>query len=406
MPTMTTCCALVFAVIAMTPSTLRSEAPSAHERRVVAYFAGWTTMRVADIPADSLSHVIYAFAQIIDGRCALRDAAMALEEPYPDDPPGVTYSGKFRQLQVLKRKHPHLRTLVSVGGWNDSPPFSDAALTDASRQKFARSCAEFVNRYGFDGIDIDWEYPAGGGRDPDKSRPEDTRNFTLLLKELRRQLDEQGDIDQKKYLLTIATPAGPGQYRLIELDQVHPYVDWINLMTYDLAGNWSRQTTFNAPLYAPTDDMPTTQPANRLSVDDAVRAYLAAGVPPEKLVVGVPFYGHAFGGVPDVNHGLFQRHDHKSPRPANDSDGWSYRALAAKYIDKSARRFWNDDAKVPWLYDAAAGIMITYDDPESLRLKAEYVRAHGLGGVMIWELSHDDQQHSLLNALRVGLREP
>jgi chitinase len=389
-------CALAFASLGMAHGFAYDHASVGGPRRVVAYFAGWTTARVADIPADSLTHVIYAFAQIIDGRCALRDAE-----------PDARYSEHFRQLQLLKREHPHLGTLVSVGGWNDSAPFSDAALTDASRQKFARSCAEFVARYGFDGIDIDWEYPAGGGKDPDKARPEDTRNFTLLLKALRHQLDEQGTTDGKTYLLTIATPAGPGQYRLMQLDQVHAYVDWINLMTYDLTGNWSRKTGFNAPLFAPTDDdATTTQPANRLSVDDAVRAYLAAGVPPEKLVVGVPFFGHGFGGVPDVNHGLFQPHDHKTPRPANDSDGWSYRALAAKYIDKSAGRFWHDGAKVPWLYDPASGIMITYDDPQSLRLKAEYVRAHNLGGVMIWELSQDDDRHSLLNALRDGLGEP
>ena len=264
-----------------------ANAPRPGQRRVVAYFAGWSTLRVADIPADSLTHIIYAFAQIIDGRRAATPRWH--REPYPDDPPDVTWSGHFRQLQILKRKHPHLKTLISVGGWNDSPPFSDAAHTDASRQKFARSCADFVSRYGFDGIDIDWEYPGGGGKDPDKSRPEDTRNFTLLLRELRRQLDEQGKTDQKKYLLTIATPAGPGQYRLLELDQVHAYVDWINLMTYDLAGSWSRKTTFHAPLYVPTDDnIKTTQPANRLSVDDAVRGVPGRGGPTGEARRGCP----------------------------------------------------------------------------------------------------------------------
>src|SRR5205823_5679300 len=115
-------------------------------------------------------------------------------------------------LQKLKQKHPHLKTLISVGGWTLSGPFSDAALTEKSRSKLAKSCVAFMLRYGFDGVDIDWEYPGGGGLPGNKSRVEDRQNFTLLLAELRRQLDEQGKGDKKHYLLTIAAPCGPAVY--------------------------------------------------------------------------------------------------------------------------------------------------------------------------------------------------
>jgi chitinase len=354
-------------------------------QRVVGYFAAWAPANgylVGDIPADRLTHVNYAFAVIRDGRCSTHGAG-ALDH--------------FAQLRALKQKHPHLRTLISVGGWADSGPFSDAALTDASRQTFARSCADFIHEHGFDGVDIDWEYPGGGGADKTKGRPADTKNFTLLLADLRRALDEQAKAEggNKHYLLTIAAPASPNQYRRMELARIHKSLDWINLMTYDMAGEWSRLTDFHAPLYGSDDQ------GGAGSADATVRGYLAAGVPPEKLLLGVPFYGRAWAGVKDVNHGLHQPHAAKPPRPPGGG-GFAYRNLVEHYIGKSANRFWDDKAKAPWLFDDKAGVMIAYDDPQSLRLKANYARDHHLGGVMIWELSEDDDRSTLLNT--VGLR--
>jgi chitinase len=281
---------------------------------------------------------------------------------------------------------------VSVGGWADSGPFSDAALTARSRETFARSCADFVRENGFDGVDIDWEYPGGGGMDKTKGRPEDTPNFTLLLAELRGRLDALGKADGRHYLLTIAAPASARQYQRMQLGEIHKLLDWINLMTYDMAGAWSRRTDFHAPLYAADPD------GAGPSADATVRGYLAAGVPPDKLVLGVPFYGRAWGGVKNVDHGLHQPHDGQPPR-APAAGGFSYRALAANYIGKSAKRYWDDRAKAPWLYDEKAGLVISYDDPQSLRLKAAYARDKHLGGLMAWELSEDDERSTLLKAL-------
>ncbi len=352
--------------------------------RVVGYFAEWTDYTADQIPADKLTHINYAFGVIKNGECSIQNEEKALK--------------KFAGLRELKQKHPNVKTLVSVGGWTDSGPFSDAALTPESRAKFAKSCADFVTRHGFDGVDIDWEYPGGGGMDKTKGRPEDTKNLTSLLTELRAQLDAIGKTGGKHYLLTIAAPAGGASSR-IELAKVAQILDFINLMTYDFAGEWSKVTAFNSPLFAAKDD-----PNPRENTASSVETYLKAGVPPQKLCVGVPFYGRAWSGVKDVNHGVFQPHHGKPPRAPGTYGDWSYRGLAANSIDKSGnKRFWNDDAKVPWLFNADTGLFVSYDDPGSIRGKAEYVRDHHLGGVMIWELSEDDEQSSMLNAIRAGL---
>jgi chitinase len=364
---------------------LAASAQAAAGTKVVGYFAGWNGARgyTADkIPAEKLSHVNYAFAVIVDGECAVKDKTGA--------------AANFRELAALKQKHPHLRTLISVGGWGGSGEFSDSALTQPTREKFAQSCALFAHENGFDGVDIDWEYPGGGGAEKGKGRPEDTKNFTLLLAELRRQLDAAGEHDGKHYLLTIAAPAG-GQAKRIELAKIQPLLDFINLMTYDFAGPWDAKTGFNSPLFSPKDA------ADRYNAAGAVQSYLDAGVPPDKLVMGVPFYGRAWTGVKDVDRGLFQPHSGKPAKATGSGDEWTYRSIAEHYVGKTGTRFWHEQAKVPWIYDAKTQLMVSYDDPESLKAKADFVRAHHLGGVMIWELSQDDERGSLLNALHEGL---
>jgi chitinase len=381
----------------------------AAEPRVVGYFAEWGVYgrkyHVSDIPADKLTHVNYAFAKIDNGECAITDRNAAIDRAYPGDKADDgTLRGSFNQLQKLKAKHAHLRTLISVGGWGGSAPFSDTALTEASRARFAKSAVAFITKYGFDGIDIDWEYPVGGGLEKNKARPEDKENFTLLLAELRKELDARGRADGKQYLLTIAAPAGPKTYASMELAKVARLTDWINLMTYDFHGNWSPLTNFNAALYPSKDDPSKDETVRKHSnVDATVKGYLDAGVPADKIVVGVPFYGRGWGGVKNVNDGLYQPHAPAAPRGTAGAGAWNYRDLVANQIGKT-QRHWHEQAKVPWLYDEKTGVMISYDDPESLRLKAEYVKEEKLGGVMIWELSADDKDSSLLGALHGVLR--
>jgi len=377
---------------------------AAAEMRIVGYFVEWgvyqRNFHIKDVPADKLTHLNYAFAKIVNGECALFDSYAAIEKAYPGDKeePGIL-RGSFHQLQLLKKKHPHLKTLISVGGWTLSGPFSDVALTPESRTKFAKSCVVFMKKYGFDGVDIDWEYPVGGGLEGNKNRPEDKQNYTLLLAELRKYLDETGKSDKASYLLTIAAPAGPKTMTYLELDKIHKHLDWINVMTYDFHGSWDTTTHFNAPLH-PIKDDPATDEISReeLNVATATQKYLTAGVPGDKIVIGVPFYGRGWNGVKDVNNGLFQA---KSGIPKGTwEDGvFDYKDLSVNYVGKFTRH-WHEEAKVPWLYDAKSGIMISYDDAESLKHKVAFVKEKKLGGIMFWELSADDAKATLLSAIK------
>ena len=369
------------------------------ELRIVAYYPSWsargaTPYQVTDIPAERITHINYAFANISaeTGQIMLGNPQADTDLVYAGDnhEPRALH-GHFNQLVLLKEKYPHLKTLISVGGWTWSGHFSDAAASEEARRRFARSCAAFAARYDFDGVDIDWEYPASKGMQ--EGRPEDTVNFTLLLAELRRQLDGQSQLDGREYLLTIATPAGPTRVALIEVDRIHPYLDWINVMAYDFAGPGSPLTSFNAPLCALSqskdDDLP------RVHTHAAIQAHLDGGAPPDKVVLGVPFYGKAWKGVLDKNNGLYQPHEGGAELRTG------YRDLVANEL-YGMRRFWHQGAQVPWLYDAEKGIVISYDDPESMRLKGEYARAQGLGGLMFWQVTSDDGEHSLLKALTEG----
>jgi chitinase len=279
--------------------------------------------------------------------------------------------------------------LISIGGWSWSEQFSNVALTEASRQKFVQACIKlYFQKYTgvFDGVDIDWEYPVGGGLKP--GRPADKRNFTLLLAEFRKQLDALGKPDGDHALLTIAAPASPGAYANIELEQIHPYLDWINRMTYDFHGAWDAVTNFNSPLYKSSSDT-TADPIvrDRLNVHAAVQAYLKAGISSKKLIVGVPFYGRGWQGVSSRNYGLYQA----ATGPAQgiwETGVYDYTDIVKNYLPTYTRS-WQAEAKVPWLYNPATGVMIAYEDPESVSVKADYVKEHSLGGIMSWELSND-----------------
>lgn len=398
---------LVSLILVVTVTPISSAQESSLSYKIVGYFTSWSIYArgysVLDLPAGKLTHLNYAFANVSEaGECMVGDEHADTQYLYPGETDDGQLHGNFKQIQLLKQQYPNLKILISVGGWSWSGKFSDAALTAESRQKFAKSCVALMKQYGFDGIDIDWEYPTGGGLDPRAGRPADTANFTLLLAELRAQIDAHARQDGTHYLLTIAAPAGPESYKKLQIDQLHPYLDWINLMTYDFHGGWNTTTNFNAPLYAASDD-PDAANA-RLNADAALQAYLAAGIPPEKLVMGVPFYGRGWSGVADVQHGLYQPVS-GVPDGTWEPGAFDYYDLEAHYLG-TYTRYWHPEAQVPWLYSAEKQVMISYDDPESLGIKAAYVKAHGLGGIMIWELSQDTPANTLLNALWDTLHAP
>lgn len=355
--------------------------PVPNDYKMVGYYTSWSTysnFQVANIDASKLTHLNYAFANISsDGKIALGDSWADIEKSFPGDTVEQPFKGNFYQLVKLKQQYPHLKTLISVGGWSWSEKFSDVALTEESRAIFAESCLQFILKYGFDGIDLDWEYPVAGGEPDNVNRPEDKQNFTLLLKKIRETLDIQSTMDGKTYLVTIAGGAGRGYAANTELNLIHPYVDYIQIMTYDIHGSWDSITGLNAPLYRD----PGTGFVSEWSVHDSVQTYLNNGVPANKLIMGMPLYGRVYNQVNNLNNGLYQ------PFTGGGS-AKSYAELEANYVNKNGYiRFWEADSKVPWLFNGTQ--FISYDDQESIGYKTSYLKSMGLGGAMMWELSHD-----------------
>ncbi|TPE70364.1 chitinase [Halalkalibacterium halodurans] len=401
--------------------------------KIVAYYPSWGAYgrdyQVWDIDASKISHINYAFANICwDGRHGNPDPAgpnpqtwscqdengvidvpngsIVMGDPWIDaqkSNPGDTWDeplrGNFKQLNKLKEEHPHLKTLISVGGWTWSNRFSDMAATKETRENFANSAVEFIRKYGFDGVDVDWEYPVSGGLPGNSRRPEDKENHVLLLQEVRDKLDEAGQEDGKDYLLTIASGASPGYVENNKLNEIAEIVDWINIMTYDFNGGWQNISGHNAPLYydpaTANTELPTPEHFN---VESAVEGHLQAGVPEHKLVLGMPFYGRGWSNCDGANQGEYQRC--APPREGTWENGvFDFSDLEDHYINKNGyQRYWNDVAKVPFLYNATNGNFITYDDEESFRYKTDFIKSNNLAGSMFWDVS-GDRNGTLLTAL-------
>lgn len=418
------CFAVVLTVLALEAALPRlAPAVPPSEKTIVGYFAQWAIYRrnylVKNVDtsgsAARLTHINYAFADISDSmRCASADAFAdynkAFDAAESVDGVGDTFAtpvkGNFNQLYKLKQKYPHLKILISVGGWTLSKNFSTAALPE-NRAAFVSSCvdmylkgvfeAEKVNPNVFDGIDLDWEYPGACGNTCD-FRPEDTQNFTALLAEFRSQMSLLGQQTGKNYLLTVATSAGESHIAKLELGRIHPYLDWINVMTYDFRGAWNAQTGLQSPLYGdPADPLY----ADHLWSDNAINVYLAGGVPLNKLTMGVPFYGRGWGGVPPGPNGdgLYQTATGRPPRGKWENGIDDYKEMVAR--EATFRKFFHPVAQSTYIYDGRA--FWTYDDPASMANKASYILSRGLLGGMFWELSGDTSSIALLSSLYNGL---
>ncbi|MEN6683045.1 glycoside hydrolase family 18 protein [Stenotrophomonas pavanii] len=353
-----------------------------------AYYPGGSAERypVSNIPAERLTHLFYAFSTLEDGRCTV----------------GAEAPKNFAALAELKRAHPHLRTLISIGGWG-AGGFSDAALTEASRRRMVDSCmALFFDRHAgsFDGVDIDWEFPVSGGPKELAHRPQDRANLTLLAQAFRQALDARGRKAGQPMLLTAALAAGrlqtDGPYdpaASYDLPALAKVLDFINLMSYDMGTGFSSVSTFNAPLHEVPADPLAPELRRWNSVAGAVQYYREHGVPADKLVLGVPFYGRGFKVTGDAPDGLYQ--PYSAPADAGD-----WRVIKARYLDQPGwTKHWQPQAQSPWLYNAGQKIFISYEDPRSIGLRARFAREQGLAGVFMWELTGDDGQASLLNAM-------
>ncbi len=293
--------------------------------------------------------------------------------------------GKF---QAFMEANPHILPVLSVGGWG-ADGFSQAASTQEGRKLFVESALELMEQYGFLGLDVDWEYPCSSAAGITSS-PEDKENFTLLLRDLREGLDRLTQQDGKDRLLGIAVGGMASGTELIQSQAVGEIVDQVNLMTYDLQAN--SLSTHHTNLYPSGENHST-------SVDTAVQAYIQAGIPREKIMVGGAFYGRVFSLASSRREGpgLYQ----PSKGPANKT--YDYRKLQEVMARGDYTQGLDQEAQAPYLYKP--GTFITYDDPDSLRAKGTYVREQGLMGLMCWEYG-GDPSGELLQAMKEGLTQP
>lgn len=428
-------------VVVTAPTQLKSRSTMSTGREVGGYFTQWgvygRNYEVADIEtsgtAGKLTFLNYAFGNVYPKNGGYECDMVNKAEPAGFDPSspeagtgGDAYSdygrnpartvngqptpawnaplsGNFAQLKSLKAQHPGLKTFISLGGWTWSKNFSAAASTDSLRKQLVSSCIDIYIRgnlpmrdyHGgpgaaagvFDGIDIDWEFPGGGGMPYNGEQAADRENYTLLLAEMRRQLDIQGAIDHKRYYLTAAVGAGKDKIESTEPVQYAQHLDWINVMSYDFHGGWTATgpTNFNAHLLADPVD-PSNGADREYVADKAIRNLIAAGVPADKLLLGIPFYGRGWTGVSagPNGDGLYQA--------ATGAATGSYEAGIDDFKvlkNKSGMRYYHPITKQLYLYTGYGGEWWSYDDANVVATKMQYVKDHGLRGAFSWSLDGD-----------------
>ncbi|MGO4633426.1 glycosyl hydrolase family 18 protein [Streptomyces sp. 2RAF24] len=328
--------------------------------------------------------------------------------------------GNFNQLKKLKAKHPNLKVVVSLGGWTYSKYFSDVAATEASRQKFVRSCVDvwikgnlpLYNGAGgegvaagvFDGIDLDWEWPGSpDGHPGNHYGPQDKANNAALVAEFRKQLDELGG---EHRLLTAFTPADPVKIgQGWDLTTAATALDYAMVQGYDFHGagsdnSWEpNRTGHQANLYTDTQD----PYGFHFSVDEAIKPYLAAGFNPRKLTLGIPFYGRGWQGVTDGGAaGEWQSATGAAPGQfAEEAGVRGYANLLASVPGLTVRH--DEQSGATYGYTGAGGQWWSFDDAWSIGRKTTYLKSKGLLGVFIWEMSGDTPDGTLMTALRTGL---
>ncbi|KAM3083248.1 Chitinase 4 [Clarireedia jacksonii] len=292
---------------------------------------------------------------------------------------GVNLYGCLKQLNILKSRNRSLKVLLSIGGWTYSSNFAAPASTASGREKFAQSSVQLIKDLGFDGIDIDWEYPKNA---------DEAQHYVLLLQECRRAMDAYSATlpTPHHFELTVACPAGPQNYNKMDIAGMNRYLDFWNLMAYDFAGSWDSLAGHQANIF-PSRSNPASTPYN---AEDAVNHYMAQGVYRHNIVLGMPLYGRAFEGTDGLGRGY-----------SGVGEGtWENGVHDFKKLPKDgAREICDEEALASYSYDASRKVLISYDTVEVARKKAHYIRQKGLGGAMWWESSADrpEPENSLIH---------
>jgi chitinase len=390
-----------------------------HSKQVIGYFTQWGIYSgffeknlISSGEVQHLTELDYAFSNVSpDGSCASGDSWADFQRPFAatESVTGVADTaglmGNFNQLKELKAANPKLKIVMGIGGWSWSSHFSGLAETAAGRQKFVQSCIDqYINgnlpglapgaaKGIFDGISVDWEYPGAIGNN-NPFGPQDTPDFTALIHEFRGELNTASDANDQRYLLTADVSANPTVAANLQLRTVARDLDWFNVMTFDFHGSWEATgpTDFASNTFTDRTD---PQPANNaFSVAQSVRYFESQGVRPDKIGLAVPYYAHMWTGVaPGPNgDGLYQ--------PATAGGGTpNYPAVIA------APGVVHFDARTgePYKYDAASGTFYTFENPQSLAVKADFIRDAGLRGTFVWSLDGDTTTAQLTSALGQAL---
>ena len=307
---------------------------------------------------EVMTHINYAFAELY-----VRDGVYQ----------GFKVQGnlsRFEQIAALKKKNPDLKICLSFSHTvanNDNKQdggFSAMCKSEAGRRAFAEDCLAFLKKYNLDGVDLDWEFPglswSGAACDPSC----DTDNYVLLVKQLRETLGTSYTISYAGYCSDKTSVSGG--YRYVDIKAMDPYVDYVNIMAYDLDEAPHHHSALN--------DTRAYKDCNR-----AVNAYLTAGVSPDKLVLGLPFYGrHSFSTSPTAI----------SYKKILQLDRYQYR-----------RNQWDDKASCPFVATMGGAFYCGYDNPRSIGLKGAWVREKGMLGLMYWEYDQDDAKGTLRKAV-------
>ena len=375
------------------------------DKVLTAYFPEWgiygRNFQVADVPADKINHLIYSFLDLkSNGQVAILDSYAALDKrfsaaesvsgeadlwSYPANDPRSqqTVWGNFNQLAELKAKAPHMKVIIAVGGWTLSDNFSTVCSTPAGREAFASSLVNFLTTYRmFDGIDFDWEYPGGGGEAGNSASPSDGANYASLLQLVRQKFDALGAQVGRRYEISVAAPAGIDKIATFNLAGLAPSVDHFNLMSYDFHGTWETTTGHQSAF---------TGDAAGYDIQTAVKAYLAAGVPAAKVILGAPLYTRAWSGVADGGDGGYLEKSSGAAAGTFEKGVYDYKDLVAQMqVSAGAWKiYWDDTAQAAYVYDGADATFSSFETRASIAQKSDWAERLGLGGMMFWDITGD-----------------